>query len=327
MNRSSVSLIIAIALAAGCICMQPHAAAQTHAAPADPAAYVIGSGDEIEITVLAYPELSTRAVVLPDGFISFPFLTRVNAAGSTIEALKLSLQESLDQYIYNPHVTVSVLNINSKRFSVLGEVTRPGVFTISDMNMTLYEAIAQAQGFLPTAYKEQVSIMRPDRNGRQTALTVDMAGTKVGDDGVFQLRLLPGDIVYVPGPSDKRHVCVIGKVSAPGRYAITSGMTVVDVITAAGWVTKEGTASSVMLVRRRNGRYMYSRVNANAVVAQSDDTQDIALEPGDIVYVPEHFISKISTFVGFFTSSVEPLAHTYLRVYDATDPASYVVDR
>ena len=54
---------------------------------------------------------------------------------------------------------------------------------------------------------------------------------------------------------------------------------------------------------------------------------DFQLQPGDIVYVPKQFFAKVGDYVGFFTSTVEPAAHTYLRVYDATNPANMIVDR
>ncbi|MCK5012761.1 MAG: SLBB domain-containing protein [Candidatus Omnitrophica bacterium] len=380
--------------------------------------YIIGSSDEINITVLGYPELSTQTIVLPDGFISFPYLGRVKTAGENIQTLTEFLQKSLDPYIYNPQVTITLLETRSKRFSVLGEVKkpglfplgvknmtiyeaiakaegflptaypqevrvlrtggsgeqsivnldldrsiasrrkdisltvnpgdiiyvpgklnnssrisvlgevrRPGVFPMEDMNITVYEAIAQAEGFLSTAYKKQVNILRVDEYGNKMALNVnlDNASMSLGDDA--RLKLWPGDIVYVPGQSDSKQVSVIGKVAAPGRYNFDPGMTVIDVLTAAGWITKEGVASSVMLARRKTGNAKFMRINARNILKKSDFSQDVPLEPGDIIYVPEKFISKISTFAGFFSSSIEPVASTYLRVYDATNPSAYLVDR
>ena len=385
--------------------------------PKESSSYVIGSSDEINITVLGYPELSTQTVVLPDGTISFPYLGRVKAADEDIEMLTKSLQTSLDAYIYNPNVTISLVNMNSKRFSVLGdvnspgmfslgvtnmtiyeaiaqaggflptaysqkvrimradslgqqkiinldlnralgqldgsnitirpgdvvyvpgrtnianrfsvlgEVQRPGVFPMKDMNITIYEAIAQAQGFRPTAYKKQVNILREDEDGYTTSLNVDLdgAGMSLSDD--LRLKLSPGDIVYVPGQSDSKQVSVIGKVAVPGRYNFDLGMTVVDVLTAAGWITDEGVPTSVMLVRRKADDAQFRRINTRNIIKKGDFSQDVTLEPGDIIYVPERFISKLSTFTRFFTSTIEPMASTYLRVYDATNPATQIIDR
>lgn len=388
------------------------------AVPKEGPAYVIGPSDEVEISVLGYPELTTKTAVLPDGHISFPFLGRVKAEGQNVQELTQYLQKALDPFVFNPQVTIIVQQIRSKRFSVLGEVKRPGMFPLSDANMTIYEAIAQAEGFLPTAYPKQVHVLRNDGTGKQMVIDVDLGQavavrsqempltllpgdvvfvpgqsdsskrfSVLGDvrkPGVFPLedmdmtvleavakaegflataykqqvsvvrndsygnrtsvnidladpaaakteaagiKLRPGDVVYVPGQTDRKQVCVIGKVMVPGRYSFSPGMTVVDVLSSAGWVSPEGVASSVMLVRQKGKDKEFLRINAYQAVAKNGAGQDLALEPGDIIYVPESFISKVSSFAGFFSSSIEPFARTYLRVYDAANPASYVVER
>ncbi len=404
----------------GCLALMNTASvgAVEQTAAGESLSYIIGPSDELEITVLGYPELSTKTVVLSDGFISFSFLGRIKAAGLNIQSLSRSIQKALDSYTYNPQVTISLLQMRSKRFSVLGEVKkpgvfplvdlnmtiyeaiaqaegflptayskevhvlrgddfgkemvinvdlaetvigntkpvslrlrpgdvvyvpsqsdrskrfsvlgevkRPGVFPLEDMNMTIYEAIAQAEGFLPTAYPQQVSILRADGSGQKTSITVDLANTGEGNTEVVSLKLKPGDIVYVPGQSDKRQVCAIGKVMYPGRYNFTPGMTVIDVLTSAGWITKEGVSNSVVLVRRGAGHNEFMCINAQKIISKHDLSQDVLLQPGDIIYVPETFISKLSTFAGFFSSTIEPVAHSYLRVYDAANPANIVVDR
>ena len=141
----------------------------------------------------------------------------------------------------------------------------------------------------------------------------------------------PGDVVYVPGQATRRKVCVLGQVKVAGLYTLSPHMTVVEALTAAGWVEPSGVLNSVIVARRGSGGdhgdQKFFRVDARRVITQRDWSQDLPLQPGDIVYVPEHFVAKLGEFVGFFTARVEPVAHTYLRVYDATNPASYLVDR
>lgn len=296
-------------------------------APDRDQSYRIGPGDELDITVLSYPELATRAVVAPDGHISFPFLGTIQAEGLSTDGLAQYLQTALDAQVYDPKVGVTLVQMRSKRFSVLGEVRKPGTFPLWGKNVTIYEAIASAEGFTPGAYPQQVRVLRADGAGKQTIVNLDLANT-AGDKGravVFYLQ--PEDVVYVPGQTDVKQVCVLGKVAAPGRLGFYPGMTVVDALTSAGWITREGVPTSVMLARRNGAERAFQRVNVQAAVARHDLSQDVALKPGDIVYVPEKFISQVSTFVGFFTTSVEPVAHTYLRIYDSVNPANVVVER
>ena len=76
-----------------------------------------------------------------------------------------------------------------------------------------------------------------------------------------------------------------------------------------------------------DGEHEFFRVNTKAAVMGKDWTQNIPLRSGDIIYVPKRFVSKISEFIGLFTTTIEPTARTYLRVYDATDPATAVINR
>ena len=76
-----------------------------------------------------------------------------------------------------------------------------------------------------------------------------------------------------------------------------------------------------------DGAREFYKVDARRAVVKQDWSQHVVLRPGDIIYVPEKFIAQVGDFVSFFTSKVEPAAHTYLRLYDATNPANVLIDR
>ena len=89
--------------------------------------YVIGPSDVLAITVWKNPELSLAQVpVRPDGRISAPLVNDVQAAGMTTDQLKQVLTDKLAEYVTAPDVTVVVVQINSRRVYVLGEVQHPG---------------------------------------------------------------------------------------------------------------------------------------------------------------------------------------------------------
>lgn len=313
-------------LDAGAVRLKAQGAAP--ARPADaPSSAALGPGDELTIAVLGYPELSGRAVILPDETVSLPLAGSVRVGGLTSEGLAAAVERSLTDHIEEPRVSVTVIQLRSRRFSVMGEVGRPGVYPLWGDDLTILEAIAEAGGWGSGSLPDEVKVFRLSEDGTTQALHVDLAAMVRGELDPA-LRVRPGDVVYVPSQASRQKICILGEVSIPGLYTLGPKMTVIEALSAAGWAKPSGVLTSVMVVRRGSGASReFFRVNAKRAIAKHDWSQHLALKPGDIVYVPEQFISKLGNFVTFFTSKVEPTALTYLRVYDATDPASVLVDR
>src|ERR1700676_4920527 len=94
--------------------------AATLSADAD---YRIGPQDVVRIDVWKEPEITRTIPVRPDGKISLPLLNDVQAAGLSAHELALTISKGLEKFINNPQVTVTVMEINSRRVYVTGEVT------------------------------------------------------------------------------------------------------------------------------------------------------------------------------------------------------------
>ena len=84
------------------------------------AEYVIGPEDVLHVAVWKEADLTATLPVRPDGKISLPLLNDVQASGLTPQQLAASLTEKLKKYIADPHVTVVVTTINSKRIYLVG---------------------------------------------------------------------------------------------------------------------------------------------------------------------------------------------------------------
>ena len=301
---------------------------RTGPAPATPD-FVLGPGDELKMTVWGYPELSEQVIILPDGTVSYPLIGSLKAAGLTTRELATTISRALEAQIHSPNVSLVVSQMRSRQFSVVGDVERAGTFPLWNDQVTVLEAVAQAGGLKSTALAQDTAVLRVSAQGhaRQVISASLAMALEDGDSKAF-LTLQPGDVVYVPSQSDRRKVCVLGEVAAPGLYALTPKMTVVEGLTAAGWAKPSGVLRNVMVVRRsETGEQEFFKLDAQRIITKQDWTQDLPLKPGDIVYVPEHLIAKIGEFVSFFSSQVEPAAHAYLRVYDSVNPANVVVDR
>ena len=157
--------------------------------------YVIGADDELHISVWKEPDLSEQLPVRPDGKISMPLLNDVQAAGLTPLQLKTSITEKLKKFIADPHVTVVVLAMNSRRIFVTGEVLHSGPITLLP-HMTVLQALSQA-GFTQFANPKAIYLLRTE-NGRQQKLPFNYKEVVKGNHPEENIELKPGDTLVVP---------------------------------------------------------------------------------------------------------------------------------
>ena len=290
--------------------------------------FPLGPGDELKVTVWGYPELSEQVVILPDGTISYPLIGMVAASGLSARDLAKAIGQALESHIESPQVSVLVAAMRSRRFSVMGAVERAGTYPLWSDDVSVLEAIAQAGGMNSAALPADVKIFRMGAGGVNQPMHVDVTAVLDEETSAETVRLKSGDVVYVPSQTSRRGVCVLGQVQAPGLYTLKPNMTVIEALSAAGWAKPSGVLRSVMVVRRgQQGAKEFFRIDARRAITRQDWSQHLVLQPGDVVYVPENFVSKVGDFVSFFSSKVEPAASAYLRVYDASNPTNFLANR
>jgi polysaccharide export outer membrane protein len=158
--------------------------------------YVIGPEDLLLVSVWKNETLSRQLPVRPDGKISMPLLHDIDAAGFTPLQLRDKIATALAEYMPNPEVSVTVLEVRSYRVSVLGEVQRPGVLQLKAPT-TVLEALAMAGGFRDFASPSKIIIFRKDEKGETRRLRFNY-NRAVGSAGEDNLTLRSGDVVVVP---------------------------------------------------------------------------------------------------------------------------------
>jgi polysaccharide biosynthesis/export protein len=190
------SLIGFLALSA-CAARAP-SSSYTTAASSDPRRqpYVIGPSDVIRITVWKDPALSTEAVVRPDGTITLPATGELRAAGRTAADLQNEARQRVAALVNDPVVTVSVVEVNSYRFTVAGNVENPGLFT-SRYYLTVSEAVALAGGPNRYASTGDIVVVRRGERGVQR-ISIDYDAILSGRNPEQDIVLLAGDAVQVP---------------------------------------------------------------------------------------------------------------------------------
>ncbi len=126
--------------------------------------YRIGPGDVLGISVWQNKNLDTVATVRPDGMISFPLVNDVRAAGETTMQLQKKLTTDLQQYLAHPRVSVVIQSTQGNTASVLGEVSKPGHYKMSNGKTTVLDMLAEAGGLTPFANKGEISVLRKKSN-------------------------------------------------------------------------------------------------------------------------------------------------------------------
>ena len=157
--------------------------------------YVIGPEDVLHISVWKEADLTATLPVRPDGKISLPLLSDVQAAGLTPIQLGESLTDKLKKYIADPRVTVVVTQINSKRIYLVGEVVHTGAMPMLP-NMTALQALSSA-GLTQFANTKGIYVLRME-NGRQQKMPVNYRKLVKGEQMEQNYVLRPGDTIVVP---------------------------------------------------------------------------------------------------------------------------------
>ena len=160
-----------------------------------PSDYVLGSDDQLHITVWKESDLTVTLPVRPDGKISLPLINDIQAAGLTPMQLRESITEKLKKYIADPRVTVVVTAMNSRRVFVSGEVVHTGAIPLLP-NMTMLQALAAA-GFTQFANLKGIYVLRME-NGKQVKLPFNYKEVIKGNHPEQNIMLKPGDTVVVP---------------------------------------------------------------------------------------------------------------------------------
>ena len=159
--------------------------------------YRVGVADVVRVTVWKDPSLSTEMAVRPDGKISVPLLGELDAAGRTPEEIQVQMSRRLSAFVKDAIVTVIVVEVNSYRFTVAGNVERPGMFTPRYF-VTLTEAIALAGGPNRFGATSEVVVIRPRAAGNPSRIPVDYDRILSGERPEANIVIRPGDTVLVP---------------------------------------------------------------------------------------------------------------------------------
>jgi polysaccharide export outer membrane protein len=221
--------------------------------------------------------------VAPDGTIFFPFVGRMQAAGKTVSDIRSELATRLVPYIRNPQVDVRVLSFRSQKVQVTGEVKSPGPLAISDVPLTLVDAITRSGGSTSIADIQRVRLTR-----NKQLYVLDANSLLDRGDTRQNVMLQAGDIINVPDRVDSR-VFVMGEVKNPQTVSMLRGrLTIADALTqATGILDTDANPRQIYVLRGMKDHpttpevYRLDMTQPNAIMLSSQ----FQLQPLDVVYV------------------------------------------
>ncbi|OYY79085.1 MAG: hypothetical protein B7Y33_05065, partial [Hydrogenophilales bacterium 16-62-9] len=273
--------------------------------PAPPASayepYRIGPRDVLTITVWDHPELTIPAGeyrsaeaagyrVGEEGSLFFPYVGVLKAEGKTVEELRNTLSIALAPYITKPQLDVRVVEFRSQRTYIVGEVLRPGIQPVTDVPLTVVEAINRVGGLTPQADVARATLSRAGQT-----YPVDLGAIYRRGDITQNVLLQNGDVLNVPG-RDESKIFVLGEVVTPASQLMVKGSkSLAEAISDAGGVNATSADPSRIYVIRAadvaDAAPQVFRLNGESVDALilADRFQ---LRPRDVVYVDTASLSR-----------------------------------
>ncbi len=234
--------------------------------------YVLGSGDIVRISVYGHADLDSVARINELGRITFPLIGDIKIGEQPVNKAEAIITKALIKggFVRAPQVSIIIDQYRSRQVSVLGEVNKPGKYSIEGVT-SIIDLVALAGGVTASAAEVIRLIDAKEGNKKQT---IDLYNILHNGDISENINVDNGDIVFIP---TMERFYIYGEVQRPGVYRLERNMILMQALAVGGGVTSRGTERGIK-IKRENSRGKVVEISAGL----TDQ-----LKPNDVVYVKE----------------------------------------
>ncbi len=204
--------------------------------------YVIGPGDELRIRVWGQVNFQANLQVDRAGEVYLPQVGPVHVAGMPFSDLDGHLRQAIGRVYRNFDLTADIGQIRAIQVYVAGQARRPGVYTVSSLS-TLVDAVFASGGPSIQGSMRHIEL----RRGSDVVTDFDLYGLLVHGDKSKDVKLLPGDVIFIPAVGPE--VAVTGSVRTPAIYELREGESLDGLIADAGGVSAVAAEARISIER------------------------------------------------------------------------------
>jgi len=267
--------------------------------------YVLGPGDQVTIIATEPEEIAGKiARVELDGYLRFPLVGKIAAAGLTMQQIEKDLNARLKTWVHQPDVSIAVTDFRSQRVSVVGSVANPGVHVLQGPK-TIVEVLAQAGGLRPDAGyslrltrriergRIPLSGATDDPTGKFSVASIDATALLASEAPKDNILLEPDDVLTVPRGE---MVYVIGEVRRAGGFVLRENQTVpvLQAISLAEGLAPGASPKKARILRQIPGGGNRKEIPVDLKKILNGKSSDVGLHANDILFVPGSTIKALS---------------------------------
>ncbi|MGF1577227.1 MAG: SLBB domain-containing protein [Cyanophyceae cyanobacterium] len=293
--------------------------------------YVLGPGDRIRIDVFNVPEFSGEQQILLDGSLTVPLVGSLTVSGKSLEQVADELTFQLSAFLQRPIVNVSLITARPLRIAVVGEVNRPGAYTLTvgggavQLGQTgastpsslqvpipsVTQILQGAGGITELADLRRIQVRRTQSGGSPQTFTVNLWNLIQTGDLTEDLLLFDGDSIFVPTAAAldiaeasqlasanlspvQISVNIVGEVARPGTVQLAPNTPMNQAILAAGGFNQRANDLAVELIRLNPNGTVTRREFAVDLAQNLNETTNPALRNTDILVVNPSVLAQTS---------------------------------
>jgi polysaccharide export outer membrane protein len=256
----------------------------------------VGPGDVLDIEIVETPNTRATVVVMPDGMLHYDLAGGIQAKGLTLVQIERKLVERLQEHYPFPIVSINLASAQSKSYTILGQVNKPGTIPMGKPT-TLLDAISAAGGFMSSELggktQDIADLKRSIVVRDNKIIPADFDALVREGDMSQNIYIRPGDYIFLPAEGSEK-VFVLGAVNRPTGVPYSSRVTVVSALAAARGARPSAHTSKAILLRGSLRAPQAAVVNLKAIMRGS--APNFHLQPGDILWVPKEPWHKLEEY-------------------------------